>query len=346
MKQANLRSLALGSAAIALAALVGCDGRTTVADAGNDSRPQLVSADLGRLVDVYAYQRIDPAVADRRLRFNRQPVLVAENVVVNPNIESQILFDASGAEVLSATYEFRPFDKTVGHEELLILWDNQHADEAGRFAAALDAAQAGLPSLASAYRGQNTMLRPIPIVPRNAAIRLQFSGTLDVTEEFFRINPTAIQVLEFKGDPAVVRPTEAFRVLSARVIPQGTRIVVDTTILGGEGESGFTTPGLPSSTDSVTANIRIAIPTRGGAVSSFYLKEDSIAELNALDSLGRPAVIRDFRSGNQADGAAGRLYEAEAPMIVASLGMGITAIDTANRVVTLHKRSNFVPVRA
>ena len=62
----------------------------------------------------------------------------------------------------------------------------------------------------------------------------------------------------------------------------------------------------------------IAIPTRGTVVSSFYITEDSNPELNGVDSSGRSSVIRDFRSGNLADGSAGKLPDSETPMIVAS----------------------------
>lgn len=344
MKQAKLWLLAAPLAVLAFA-LTGCDGSSKVASADGSGRAQLLRVDIGRLVDIYAFQRIDPAISDRRLRANRQLVLVAQNVVVNPNLESQALFDAGGEEVPSATYEFRPFDRSVGHEELVILWDNRPGPEAARFQDALDAAQQGLAPLAASFRGQNTMLRPIPIVPRNAALRLQFSGAIGLDEEFFRLNPSVIQLLEFKGDPAVVRPADAFRLLPARIIPQGNRIVLDTTILGGETRGGLASTGLPESSDSVTANIRLAIPTRGSAGSALFVEADPVAELNGIESAGRNAVIRDFRSGNLLDGPAGRLAEPEPPMIVASVSMGITAIDTNSKVLTLDKRDNFLPVR-
>lgn len=344
MKHAKLWFLAAPLAALALA-LTSCDGSSKVASADGSGRAQLLRVDLGRLVDIYAFQRIDPSLADRRLRANRQLVLVAQNVVVNPNLETQVLFDAAGEEVPTATYEFRPFDNSVGHEEMVILWDNRPGPEAERFQAALSAAQQGLTTLAASYRGQNTMLRPMPIVPRNAAFRLQFSSSIGLDEEYFRLNPAAIQLLEFKGDPAVVRPVDAFRLLPARIIPQGNRIILDTTILGGESRGGPTSNGLPESSDSVTANIRLAIPTRGSAGSALFVEADPIAELNGLESAGRNAVIRDFRSGNLLDGPAGRLAEPEPPMILTSASMGITAIDTNTKVLTIHKRENFLPIR-
>src|SRR5687767_834385 len=345
MKYAMHRSTAL-TAALVLAALAGCDGSSKVGEAGDSSRPELVSIDVGRLVDVYAFRRIDKSQGDRRLRANRRIERVAQNVLVGPGIESQSLFDAAGNAMASADFEFLPFDKAVGHEELLILWDDTAGEaEEGAFKAALAKAQTGLQSVPASYRGQNTQTRPIPIVPRNAAIRLRFSGQLDVTSDFFAANPGAVQLLEFKGDPNVVSPVDAFRVLAYRVIPAGDSIVLDTTILGGESGGAANSPGLPVSSDNVTANIRIAIPSRGQVVPNFYVRQDGIAQLNDVDSAGRNSVIRDFRSGNLSAGPAGRMRAPEAPMIVSSMQMGIVDVDVANNIVTLNKRLQFVPVR-
>lgn len=350
MKQPPFQTSSFGRRALPLAlllaAMTACDGSSKSGSAGADSsRLELASVQLGRLVDVYSYQRIDTGNDDRRNRFNRRLTLVARNVVVNPNLESQSLFDAAGEEAPNANYEFRPFRNTVGHEELLILWDDTHPDEADKFTSALAGAQAGLPELPPSYRNQNTLSRPIPIVPRNSAIKLTFTGNVKVDEEFFRVNPSAIQLLEFKGDPNVVEPVNAFRILSYRPIPSGNSVILDTTILGGESATGFSVAGLPVSSDNVTANIRIAIPVRGSVAPSFYVREDGVPELNGVDSGARNSVIRDFRSGNLADGTAGRMREPEPPMLVASLAMGITAVDATNAIVEVDKRSRFVPIR-
>ena len=186
---------------VAMLALVSsCGGGSPAATVGpNATKPELLGVQIGRLVDIYAYQRIDPSDGDRRRRFNRKLALVAKDVVIDPNITTDVLFDASGQEVSTATYELRPFEKTVGHEELLILWDNRDGPEKSNFDNALAACQSGLATLAPAYRGQNTATRPIPVVPRDAALRLQFSGNIDVDELFFTYNPSALQLLEFKG---------------------------------------------------------------------------------------------------------------------------------------------------
>lgn len=342
MKHVNNRTRLL-PAALVLAALAGCDGSTKVGNLGATGRAELQSVEVGRLVDVFSYRRIDTLVGDRRLRANRQLELIAKNVVVNANIESQSLFDAAGNAVPSANYEYLPFDKAVGHEQLLILWDDREGDESQNFAAALAAAQTGLQEVPSSFRGQNTATRPIPIVPRNAAIKLRFSEKLSIDSSFFTANPEAVQLLEFKGDPGVVSPVDAFRILPARLLVNNDALIVDTTILAGEAGGVSVTTGLPVSDDNVTANIRIALPVRGQIAPGLYVGEDAVAKLNDVDSAGRASVIRDFRSGNLADGVAGRLREPEAPMIVASLGMGITAVN--GNVITLNKRNQFVPVR-
>jgi hypothetical protein len=331
--------------AITLAFLAACDGSSSAGVGSGGSQPALVSVEIGRLVDVYAYRRIDQSVSDRRLRANRELELIARDIVINSGIESQSLFDAAGNIVETANYDFLPFDKDVGHEQLLILWDDRAGPEQQNFNESLANAQTGLSQLPASYRGQNTQTRPIPIVPRNAAIRLKFSGEIGLSPEFFVANPSLIQLLEFKGDPQVVQPVDAFRILPFRVVPQGDSVILDTTILGGEANGGITSPGLPLSADNVTANIRIAIPVRGSVLSSFYVDRDGVAELNGVDSSARESVIRDFRSGNLADGLAGRLSEPEAPNIVGAMAMGIIGINESASTVTVNKRSNFIPIR-
>ena len=331
--------------AIALTALWACDGSTRVGEAGQSGNLSLQSIAIGRIADVYSYRRIDPQVADRRLRVNRELELIARDVVISPNIVSESVFDAAGNEVVTANYEFLPFDKRIGHEQLVILWDDRAGPEQGNFDEAYSNAQNGLVALPDSFRGQNTQTRPIPIVPRNAAVKLTFSGELGVTEDFFTTNPGAVQLLEFKGDPNFVDPADAFRILPYRPVAGPNFLVLDTTILGGEADGGITSPGMPPSSDNVTANIRVAIPARGDVLSSFYVDLDGVVELNGQDSAGRPSVIRDFRSGNLQDGEAGRLFEPESPKLIGALDMGIVGVDAEAGILTVNKRLNFVPIR-
>ncbi|MFK7742940.1 MAG: hypothetical protein AB8H80_21690 [Planctomycetota bacterium] len=334
---------------VGMAMFGGCDNSSSTGALGqNGGRPALVSVDVGRLVDVFAFRRIDPSVGSRLRRTNRRIELIESNVIVNSNLASESLFDAGGNELLSADYEFLPFNKEVGHEQLLILWDDTSSDrnEAANFERALAEAQTGLSQLPPSFRNQNTQNRPIPIVPRNAAFRLNFSSQLNLDDSVFATNPSLVQLLEFQGDPDVVDPVNAFRILPYRATVKEDTIILDTTILGGEAEGGITSSGLPLSSDNVTANIRLAIPSRGEVVSSFFVDRDGVSELNGPDSAGRQSVIRDFRSGNLLDGVAGRLSEPEPPFLVGVLPMGITGVDATNNIVTINKRLRFVPIRA
>jgi len=327
--------------------LAACDGSTKGkgGGGGGTSELRLESIDYARLVDVYSYRRVNAANAQRRDITNRVPVLVARDVAIDPGIESQALFDSVGEEDPNADFQFRPFDVETGHPELLILWDNTNPDEQTRFESALRRAQTGLVPVAAAYSGQNTTVQPIPVVPRDATLRLKFSREVGVDRSFFAANPAALQVLEIVDDPRTVQPQRAFRALPYRILVQGDTLLLDPSIVGGEVTAGGkTSPGLPVSADNVTANIRIAIPTQavGGGLG---IKADNVAQLNGNDRVGLPSVIRDFRTGNSRDGRIGTLVDVEKPMILADIPMGIMAIDTANRVLTLNKRGARVALR-
>ena len=72
-KAPAFRSWATHSAALVFALLAACDGGKSSGSLSNQSsKPELQRLEMGRLVDVYAYQRIDESVGDRRRRFNRR----------------------------------------------------------------------------------------------------------------------------------------------------------------------------------------------------------------------------------------------------------------------------------
>ncbi|HIE70500.1 MAG TPA: hypothetical protein EYP98_10165, partial [Planctomycetes bacterium] len=134
MIQAKNRSRAW-PLAVALAAFAACDGSTpSVGEQGlSGGRSSLLSVEIGRVVDVYAFRRIDQSVGDRRLRINRELELIERDVIVNSNIESQSLFDAAGNAIATADYEFMPFNKNIGHEQLVVLWDDRAGPEQQSF---------------------------------------------------------------------------------------------------------------------------------------------------------------------------------------------------------------------
>ncbi len=335
--------------AVTMVFLVGCDGtpgsKGGQTGGSGEGKATLLRMDFGRLVDVYAYRRIDQSKPDRRDILNRKPTLIAENVVVSALIESQPLFDAIGEERRDADYRFMPFDARVGHEELLILWDDTAAEERERFTLATQLASNNLEELPPAWRDQNTNTRPIPVIPRNAAIVMTFDRPLGLSDEFFWANPSALQLLEFKADPKKVPAYRAFRPVTRRIIVQGRKLVIDTTLIGDEARNGQTSTGLPMSVDNVTANLRLALPTSGVVARQLGIAADRVPELNGVDSRGDQAVIRDFRSGNKADGKLGALTDVELPMLVGDFEMGIIDIDMKERVLTLNKRYAPVPVR-
>ena len=338
--------------ALALTALVvGCGGSSSGGGTGPQTQgAQLISVRYGRLADIYAYRLVDPtntdpSYRDRRQRTNREPVVVARNVVISPQIETEPLVDSVGEIRPGASFQFMPFDVAVGHEELLILWDD--VTEPTQFEEAMGRALAGLVEVSPAYRDQNILTNPIPVVPRNAAFVLQFDRRLNLTNEFFSINPSAIQVLRFRDDPNVVPAPVAFEPAAVRLLTDGgDTVIVDTTLIGGETSLSRTTNGLLQSLDSLTANYRIAIPTAGVASRQFAVRPDSVVPLNGVDSSGDPATIRDFRSGNVGDGRVGALDDFERPQIATQKRMGVTALDSNLRVLTINKRGATVAVRA
>ena len=259
-----------GWSAVALFASCSGGGPSGVPSVAGGGGAQLLQIQYGRLVDVYAYRRVDLSKADRRDTLNRAPVKIATNLVVDSTIQTQALFDAVGGENVGANYRYLPFDVSVGHEELLILWDDRVAGEKERFDTALDRAQRSLVDVPAAYRGQ---LSPVPVVPRNAAMKLTFSSVLAVTEGFFRANPSALQLLEFRGDPNALPVTQAFNPLPVRIIPDGKSLIVDPSLIGSESRV-VTTAGMPPSRTSTTANIRLAIPTRGQISPLFNISAD------------------------------------------------------------------------
>ena len=225
------------------------------------------------------------------------------------------------------------------------MWDESIAVEADRFNQALQTAQLGLVETPGSYRSQNTSVRPIPVVPRNAAIKLVFDRDLALTTAFFAANPAAVQLLLFTADPGLVPARQAFLPVSHRVLAQGDSIIIDTTLIGAEASGGLSSSGLPPSLNNTTANIRIAIPSSGLVASQLNIEPDPVTALNGPGASGEPSVIRDFRSGNINDGPVGSLLDIEAPGLIAEVGMGIVEIDTTTRVITLNKRFSQVAVR-
>ena len=103
----NLKHATSALAAIALATVMSsCDNSTPPAGTLDLGGAVLKSVEYGRLVDVYAYRRIDRTRADRRDTRNRKPALIRENVVIRPDVQTQNLFDSAGESRTDADYRF------------------------------------------------------------------------------------------------------------------------------------------------------------------------------------------------------------------------------------------------
>jgi hypothetical protein len=337
--------------AVTLLATVGCDGGSPGADASlvSASGPTLVGVQVGRLVDIYAWRRVDESQANRMDATLRRRALIARDVLIRSDIKTEPLdFDLGcldGPDPIGsqASFRFLPFDIDVGHEELLILWDDQRESEC--FDLALARATTGIDSLTPAFVGQNPVFQPFPIVPRNAAIRLVFDRPLGVASNFFASNPEAVQLLTIQGDVNAVGAA-ALSPLPVRIIAKENEVILDPSIVGGEAASvGFATPGLPPSPDSSAANIRIAIPTQGPGADVLNVASDRNGNLNDVDALGNPAVVRDFRSANVGDGNDVLLPDRQAPQVVGLFEVGIRAVDPEKRRLRLTKRGQNVAIR-
>ena len=265
-------------------ALAGCNGGDDGKggqSAASGARAQLVSVDYGRLVDIYAYRRTDPAAANRVDATRRKTVRVETETLINPAIASQNLADDR-----DATYRFLPFDAQVGHDELLILWDDTHPDEQAAFDRALAEARVGLVRVAKSHRDQNTNTKPMPVIPRNAAIQLTFDRPLGLESAYFEANPGAVQVLRVIADPKTSAPQDAYIPVNVRTIAKGRVLIVDPTLIGDEiGNGQPNSTGLPASSDEA-ANLRIAMPITGPTSRVFRVETDAAPEFSGPDSRG------------------------------------------------------------
>jgi hypothetical protein len=315
----------------------GCEGSSSGSSspAGDTARAMIQNLEYGRLVNIYAWRRVDPKVADRLDPRNRQPVLVSREVLVNPGIFNEDRFASD-----TARYLYMPYDRQTGHRDLLILWDDQEASEKGNFQKAMDSASSGLP-LVSDHSAFGFGSSQPPLVPADAAVRITFDRPLGLETEFFKSAPSSIQVLELLGDPTVVGAGAAYSRISTRVISKeaGRHLIIDPEVSGFEADGLVPNPfGFPPSQTKLTANIRIAIPTEGLLADRIKVSPDNLPELNAVDVNGDKAVIRDFRAGNSGDDFNGNLFDVDKPEIVARKEMGILSIDVASRTVTINKR--------
>ena len=316
-----------------------CDGSSSskqTGDTGTTGRAKIMGLQYGRLVDVYAYRRVDVGNKDRLDPRNRLPVLVQSEVVVGPRLQNDDPFATD-----TAAYRYLPYDRKAGRRGLLILWDDTNAEEKAAFDRALLNATQSLSQVNDFASFQPGNQVSAPVIPADAAIVVTFDKALGLSTDFFRQVPTALQVLQLIGNPNVVSYGAAYKLLDTRIVSQnnGKTLIIDPVITGNEAIGRVPNArGLPQSQNQTTANIRISIPTSGIVSGQLKVAPDAIEELNSVDVNGDDAVIRDFRSGSVQDDFVGNLPDVDDPEIVARKTMGIMSVDVKKRLVVVNKR--------
>ncbi len=325
-------------AALALAACGGGGGAAgTPSPLQPTAHPELVRVEFGRLVDVYGLQQTG---AGQTL------TLFERDVIVGPDIQDE-RDGASARRDDEILYDFISADPDTLQPRLFIprlLGSKEFQD-------AFDKLDDRLREVAPMAFGQNSPTQPFSVVPRNAAIRLLFSASLGVKDDFFvernaagmvtgLRNTEAIQVLQIAGDPNGANPGSVFRPLPVRLVVRSNNLILDPVMLGSEGlqyQTRNNAAGLPESPDSRGANIRIALALEG-PLSVPGLRNTAITgSLIGANNSGLRSVIRDFRSGNINDSSSdlsrGFVRDPIPPRLVGEIPMFLERVDPVNEVV-------------
>jgi hypothetical protein len=248
---------------------------------GRASEIRVAEVSWGRLADVYA---LDPD--------GGEPVLVAEDLVVGPDI-------------VSDDRDFRvDTDPITAIASVTIL----HSIGSSEFDAARARLEAGLVPVAEKSLDPGE-LPPFPMVPRDAAIVVRFDDLIDPAS----VSASSVQIRV--GTP----PVETF---PARVLVDAnhpTRVILDTTVseaeaLQSSNSIAVHTSGLPPSRNPGLANVALVLPA-GSAVRN-------------LAGNGRRGdeVVRAMRSGNGDDAGLGLLADLVPPRVVGVQGLTVDAV--------------------
>ncbi|MCA8942481.1 MAG: hypothetical protein KDB80_07955, partial [Planctomycetes bacterium] len=356
---ATLRRSALGSALLlsALLGLSACSsgggssGAVIVDPNSDEPAPNntgdatLLQVQFGRLVDVYGFRRTDEGLALDLFR---------ADVVIGPDIEDErptgsiLRDDEIGYDFLAADPDtLSPrllIPREIGSDQFNLLFSR--LSESNR-------------NITASKFGQDVATRPFTVVPRNSALKLTFSQSLPVADDFFVVrdangevqavrNTEAIQLLSIQSNPNDANDAGDFVVLPSRIIPRGNTLIIDPVFLGVEGVQYGTrnnASGMPSSGDQVGANIRLAIALDGPLkMPGVTLAADSIYRGKNND--GFDSIIRDFRSGNVEDESPdisrGFIRDSEPPRVVGSIPMLLEAVETVDpttQIITVFKNN-------
>ena len=327
-------------------ALAGCSGSggggTGSVTPGSTVQPELAQLEYGRLVDVYG------------LRVTSQGTeieLYQRDVVIGGNIQDQrpTQSSLSDTEIL---YDFIAADPDTLQPRLFIPRDLTGTEFATAFAALDDELRTISPMLF----GEGGPGVPFSIMPRNAAVRLTFSAPLGIDDTFFvqrdssgqvtaLRNTEAVQLLRIDGDP---NGPNGFVPMAVRIIVGERQLILDPVLLGTEGlqyQTANNASGLPASPDQFGANIRIALALEG-PLAIPGLRAKTTGGLTGLNNSQRQSIVRDFRSGNQADDSAdiarGFVRDPLPLRVVGEIPMYLERVDDINEFtqeVTVYKNT-------
>lgn len=293
------RSLAHWLLPFAVAACSHGGGGGAPAPNAETVHPELIAVEFGRLVDVYGLRTTPTGSV---LALHERDVVVGLDIDDQRSAESTL----SDAEVL---YDFLANDADTLQPRLLIPRELGSED----FARAFAELDRGLREVSPMRFGEGGPGLPYSVVPRNAALRLRFSAPLGVDDAFFVardanghvtgvVNNEAVQLLRMAGDPEQDGNLEP---LPVRVIARERSLVLDPVLLGSEGlqyQTANNAAGLPQSTNSLGANVRIALAL-DGPLALPGLRAGGTGPTGRNNS-ARDAIVRDFRAGNAGDTSA------------------------------------------
>jgi hypothetical protein len=275
----------------------GSDPNLTAAQSGD---ADLVAAKVGRLVDVYGL---------RSTALGVDIELFETDVLVGPDIQDE---RDSGSQKRDSDITFDFFGVNPGNLQPRLLITRQLGSPGFRAAFERLSVRAQLVSVG--HFGQDTVSSPFSAVARNAAFMLVFNRDLGLPANFFterdasgRViavrNPEAVQLLEIRGDPGDRTHEGDYRVNPTRVIAKANLLIVDPVLLGGEGqEHGVpnNARGLPESSNSISANLRLALDLTS-PLRIPGLRPPANERLIGTNNSAHLSLIRDFRSANRND---------------------------------------------
>jgi hypothetical protein len=284
-------------AALGTAACSGGGGSTGNSGTGS-GQPQLLRVQYGRIADVYGYRATPEGQV---IEIYQRDVLIGANIVDERGANENKRDD-------EVVYDFIGSDPDTLQPRLFI----PRLMTSPEFTAAFAALDVQVREVVPMRSGTNGPGRPFSVVPRNAALRLQFSDRLGIDDGFFvqrneqgqvvgLRNTEAVQLLRITGNP---EQAGGLTPLPVRIVVGERSLILDPVLLGTEGQQYQTrnvASGLPESADQVSANIRVALALEGPLAIPSLREPTSLTGMN--NSL-RKSVIRDLRSGNSNDESA------------------------------------------